>query len=93
MAFPGSWLRPPRGRRRTSTSAAGGTRRPSPSYAVAVEAGPPVDLGPYLVALRDAYVESVNCAVAEGRLDLVRQLVDDYTDEALTAIIAAPRVA
>ena len=86
MAFPGSWLR-----RRPPASAAARARRPSPSYAVALEAGPPADLQHHLVALHDAYVERVNGAVAEGRLDLLRELVDDYTDEALHALLSAPR--
>ena len=91
MTSPPSWLRRLVGPR-PSAPPRGGVPRPSPSYAVVVEAAPPVDLQDHLVALRDAYVERVNGAVAEGRLDLVRELVDDYTDEALAAITAAPRL-
>lgn len=36
-----------------------------------------------LRTLHDAYVWEVNAAVGEGRLDLVRDLADDYLDEAL----------
>ena len=36
-----------------------------------------------LQQLHDAYVWEVNAAVGEDRLDLVWQLVDDFTDEAL----------
>ena len=33
--------------------------------------------------LHDAYVWKVNAAVEEGRMDLVWQFADEYTDEAL----------
>lgn len=33
--------------------------------------------------LHDAYVWKVNAAVAEGRMDLVWEFSDEYTDEAL----------
>ena len=33
--------------------------------------------------LHEAYVWKVNQAVAEGRMDLVEQFSDEYTDEAL----------
>ena len=33
--------------------------------------------------LHEAYVWKVNEAVAEGRMDLVREFADQYTDEAL----------
>jgi hypothetical protein len=33
--------------------------------------------------LRDVYVDAVNRAVADERDDLVRQLVDEYSDESL----------
>lgn len=33
--------------------------------------------------LHEAYVWKVNEAVAEGRMDLVQQFSDEYTDEAL----------
>ena len=34
--------------------------------------------------LKDVYVDAVNRAVAEDRDDLVRTLVDEYSDESLT---------
>lgn len=52
-----------------------------------------VDLTGCLAELHVAYVERVNQAVAEGRDDLVRVLVEEYTDEALRAITGAGRVA
>jgi len=33
--------------------------------------------------LHEAYVWKVNAAVAEGRMDLVREFAEEYTDEAL----------
>jgi hypothetical protein len=33
--------------------------------------------------LHDAYVWKVNAAVAEGRMDLVHEFADAYTDEAM----------
>ncbi len=33
--------------------------------------------------LHDAYVWKVNAAVAEGRMDLVHEFAEEYTDEAL----------
>jgi hypothetical protein len=36
--------------------------------------------------LHDAYVWRVNAAVAENRMDLVWEFVDEYTDEALRLI-------
>jgi hypothetical protein len=38
--------------------------------------------------LHDAYVWKVNAAVAEGRMDLVWQFADEYTDEALRLMTA-----
>lgn len=38
--------------------------------------------------LHDSYVWEVNAAVGEDRLDLVRQLADDYVDRALLLITA-----
>ena len=38
--------------------------------------------------LHDAYVWEVNAAVGEGRMDLVWQLADEYTDEALRLMSA-----
>lgn len=38
--------------------------------------------------LHDTYAWEVNAAVGEGRLDLVRQLADDYLDEALALMTA-----
>lgn len=39
-----------------------------------------------LRALHDSYVWEVNAAVGEGRLDLVRELADQFFDEALELI-------
>jgi len=36
--------------------------------------------------LHDTYVWEVNAAAGEGRLDLVRQLADQYLDEALRLV-------
>lgn len=38
--------------------------------------------------LHDAYVWKVNAAVAEDRMDLVREFADEYTDEALRLMAA-----
>ena len=38
--------------------------------------------------LHEAYVWKVNAAVAEGRMDLVREFADAYTDEALQLMTA-----
>jgi hypothetical protein len=38
--------------------------------------------------LHDSYVWEVNAAVGENRLDLVRQLADDYVDQALRLMTA-----
>ena len=38
--------------------------------------------------LHDTYAWEVNAAVGEGRLDLVRQLADDYIDRALALMTA-----
>ena len=42
-----------------------------------------MDENEQLRELHDEYVWEVNAAVAEGRLDLVWQLADDYLDRAL----------
>ena len=90
MTSRGSWLRR-LARRQPSTPARRGPARPSPSYGdAAVAATAPPDLTQHLVSLREDCVERVNQAVAEGRLDLVAELVAGYTDEALVAITAAP---
>jgi hypothetical protein len=47
-----------------------------------------VDETDLLRELHEAYVWQVNAAVAEGRMDLVRQLADEYTDEALQLMTA-----
>lgn len=48
-----------------------------------------------LAALHAHYVRRVNAAVAAGRMDLVRDLVDEYEDEALEWMLEheAPRSA
>lgn len=33
--------------------------------------------------LHETYIWAVNAAVADGRMDLVRELAEEYTDEAL----------
>jgi len=38
--------------------------------------------------LHEVYVWKVNAAVEEGRMDLVRNLADEYTDEALRLMIS-----
>lgn len=40
-----------------------------------------------LEALHDAYIERINAAVAEDRMDLVEELSDRYTDEALELLL------
>ena len=45
-----------------------------------------MDENEQLRELHDEYVWEVNAAVAEGRLDLVWQLADDYLDRALRLI-------
>ena len=47
------------------------------------------DVADHLRDLHDHYVEQVNMAVAEGREDLVRQLSDDYADEALLVMASS----
>ena len=41
--------------------------------------------------LHEAYVWKVNAAVAEGRMDLVWEFADEYTDEALQLVYALGR--
>ena len=41
-----------------------------------------------LAALHAHYVTRVNAAVAAGRMDLVRDLADEYEDEALDLMLA-----
>lgn len=74
---------------RRVTTAVPRPTRPSPPYADAIVLGtPPADLQRHLADLRDTCVERVNCAVEQGRPDLVREAVDDYTDESLAAMTA-----
>jgi hypothetical protein len=40
-----------------------------------------------LAFLQAHYAERINMAVAEGRMDLVRDLANDYADEALELIL------
>ena len=40
-----------------------------------------------LASLQAHYAERINAAVAAGRMDLVRDLADDYEDEALELIL------
>lgn len=43
---------------------------------------------PTMTDLRDHYVRRVNEAVADDRTDLVRELNEDYVEEALRLILA-----
>jgi hypothetical protein len=38
--------------------------------------------------LHEVYIWEVNAAVGEGRMDLVQQLADEYTDQALELMTA-----
>ena len=40
-----------------------------------------------LASMQAHYAERINAAVAAGRMDLVRDLADDYEDEALELIL------
>jgi hypothetical protein len=47
--------------------------------------------GPFenaLASLRAHYLERIDAAVAAGRMDLVRELADDYEDEALKLMVS-----
>jgi hypothetical protein len=46
----------------------------------------PDDLHRHLRDLHDAYIDKVNRLVAENREDLIQELVDAYTEEALAAM-------
>jgi hypothetical protein len=46
------------------------------------------DVNPTMTELRDHYVRRVNEAVADDRSDLIRELSDDYLEEALSLILA-----
>jgi hypothetical protein len=49
------------------------------------------DEGPFenaLASLRAHYLERIDSAVAAGRMDLVRELADDYEDEALKLMLS-----
>ncbi len=48
----------------------------------------PVTGNEQLARLHEAYVWQVNAAVAEGRMDLVEELVNQYTEEALELMTA-----
>ncbi|SFL56453.1 hypothetical protein [Geodermatophilus ruber] len=41
-----------------------------------------------MAALHERYIEQVNEAVAEDRMDLVEQLNEEYVEEALKLILA-----
>ena len=45
-------------------------------------------MNPTMTELRDHYVRRVNEAVADDRPDVIRDLNDDYLDEALRLILA-----
>jgi hypothetical protein len=46
------------------------------------------DVNPTMTDLRDHYVRRVNEAVADDRSDTIRELNDDYLEEALSLILA-----
>jgi len=46
------------------------------------------DVNPTMTELRDHYVRRVNEAVADDRSDVIRELNEDYLDEALRLILA-----
>ena len=46
------------------------------------------DVNPTMTELRDHYVRRVNEAVADDRSDVIRELNDDYLEEALSLILA-----
>jgi hypothetical protein len=48
-----------------------------------IDSYPETTLVESLRELKDVYVDAVNRAVAEDRDDLVRTLVDEYSDESL----------
>ena len=48
-----------------------------------IDSYPDTTLVESLRELKDVYVDAVNRAVAEDRDDLVRTLVDEYSDESL----------
>jgi hypothetical protein len=48
-----------------------------------IDSYPETTLVQSLRELKDVYVDAVNRAVAEDRDDLVRTLVDEYSDESL----------
>jgi hypothetical protein len=51
----------------------------------------PPTIAEQLLELHEDYADRVNCLVAEDREDLVRQLADGYTEEALRLIVASRR--
>jgi hypothetical protein len=50
---------------------------------------PPTPIDERLRLLHDHYTWQINAAVADGRMDLVRELANDCQDEALALILAA----
>ena len=46
------------------------------------------DVNPTMTELRDHYVRRVNEAVADDRYDVIRELNEDYLEEALRRILA-----
>ncbi len=48
----------------------------------------PDDLQRYLRELHEEYVDKVNRLLGEGREDLVWEMADSYSEEALRAILA-----
>ena len=80
-----------------------GCRRPSPRSSLfecadlklgrlssdAVRALMPLPIEERLAALHEHYVSQINASVARGRLDLVRELVDEYEDESLHLMLSS----
>ncbi len=51
----------------------------------------PPTIAEQLHELHEDYADRVNRLVAEDREDLVRELADQFTEEALRLILASPR--
>jgi hypothetical protein len=49
----------------------------------------PLPIEERLAALHEHYVSQINASVARGRLDLVRELVDEYEDESLHLMLSS----
>ena len=49
----------------------------------------PLPIEERLAALHEHYVSQINASVARGRVDLVRELVDEYEDESLHLMLSS----